>query len=235
MPDITFEFSLHKLIQAIALFSDLHVPDLTKLKIAKLLYFADKSHLLAHGSPILGDVYFCMDFGPVPSFSLNEMNEAISEGEVSTNSTDATLIHQSLRVKRRVWAKYPHFESKKACDLSVFSASEVSVLREVAATRGPLSAKVLVDQTHLEPTWRIPNGVRSSGCRERIPYELFFEGCDELGRKHLAQLMVRFHGEAIPLSGDVDYRDFTSRLLEDPDVDWSLDRDQVRQRIQYAG
>ena len=67
MPRIRFQFSPSKLVQAIAYFAWKKVPQLTKLKTAKLLYFADKHHLLAHGRPILGDVYFCMPHGPVPS------------------------------------------------------------------------------------------------------------------------------------------------------------------------
>ncbi len=43
MYNLTFEFNLDKLVQAIAYFSKSGIPDLTKPKIAKLLYFADKS------------------------------------------------------------------------------------------------------------------------------------------------------------------------------------------------
>ena len=56
MGDIKFEFNLDKLIHAIAFFCAKGIQDLTKLKVAKLLYFADKKHLLEHGEPILGDV-----------------------------------------------------------------------------------------------------------------------------------------------------------------------------------
>ena len=64
-------------MQALAFFSQRGVTDLTKLKAAKLLFFADKLHLNRYGRPILGDCYFCLDHGPVPSFSLNEMNDAL--------------------------------------------------------------------------------------------------------------------------------------------------------------
>ena len=65
MYHLTFEFNIEKLVQSIAFFSVSGVPALTKLKVSKLLYYADKTHLLAQGQPIIGDVYFCMDWGPV--------------------------------------------------------------------------------------------------------------------------------------------------------------------------
>ena len=64
---------------------------------SKLLYFADKSHLLGHGAPILGDVYWCMDYGPVPSFALNEMS--------------APLRHQ----KFRCWKTSTRICSRRCC------------------------------------------------------------------------------------------------------------------------
>src|ERR1700722_19031601 len=99
--NLTFEFSIDKLVQAIAYFSNAGIRDLTKLKVAKLLYFADKEHLLHHGRPILGDDYWCMDFGPVPSFALNEMSVAISGSEVqSSGESDASAFERVLNVRR---------------------------------------------------------------------------------------------------------------------------------------
>lgn len=83
MSELKFNFSLDKLIHALALFSTYGVRDLTKLKAAKLLYFADKDHLLRFGRPIIGDVYYCLSYGPVPSVALNEMNDAINTESAS--------------------------------------------------------------------------------------------------------------------------------------------------------
>src|SRR5438132_91122 len=101
MGDIKFEFNLDKLIHAIAFFSQSGIQDLTKLKVAKLMYFADKAHLLEYGRPILGDVYFCMEFGPVPSFALNEMSESIQRSEVSDDdSSDYGKMNRMLHVRK---------------------------------------------------------------------------------------------------------------------------------------
>jgi uncharacterized phage-associated protein len=233
MPEIEFEFSLSKLVHAVAMLSQLGVTDLTKLKVVKLLYFADKAHLLEFGAPILGDVYYCMDYGPVPSFALNQLNEALFRREVVGESPNLKMINEVLRV-RKPWTRYPHFEAKNGYDASVFSVGELNILAKTAAELGRFSALELVERTHSEPTWCIPNSARRTGSSTRIPYELFFEGCDDLGRKHLAQLVCRFRGEVIELAGDAGYQEFARALLEeDSDVDWSLDKDQRRAPVAH--
>ena len=211
--NLTFEFSLEKLVQAIAYFSKAGVPDLTKLKIAKLLYFADKAHLLEHGKPIIGDVYWCMDYGPVPSFALNEMSAAISGSEVVlSGESDARLFARVLNVKKFL-RSHPRFEVREgAYDPSVFSDSEQQALRYTANVYGYKTAAELVELTHSEPTWIIPNHGRQAGSRSLITYDLFFEGAPEKSRRFLGQLVADQYGVAIPLAGDADYTAFSNEL-----------------------
>ena len=117
---IRFAFSLEKLIHSLAFFASAGVPDLTKLKAAKLLYFADKDHLLEHGRPILGDVYFCIQYGPVPSVALNEMNDAIETPEVES---DAGRLAEALKVHKPLlgFGGHPTFQLRGTFDESVFS------------------------------------------------------------------------------------------------------------------
>ncbi len=232
MGDIKFEFSLEKLIHAIAFFWQKGVHDLTKLKVAKMLYFADKKHLLEFGKPILGDVYFCMEFGPVPSFALNEMNEAISRSEVVSGSdSDYNKMNQMLHVRKPLFGKYPYFEARHPFDSSVFSESELAVLNDVVTQYGSRSAIQLADLTHEEPTWRIANECRDAKGRTPIPYELFFEGASPESLRHLGRLKAEFCGEVIPLEGDEQYSQFASGLRSynfEPEFD--LDSDHVRER-----
>ena len=49
---IRFKFDLDKLIASISFFADNKLEDLSKLKACKLLYYADKYHLVKHVRPI---------------------------------------------------------------------------------------------------------------------------------------------------------------------------------------
>jgi uncharacterized phage-associated protein len=213
MYNLTFEFSIEKLVHAIAYFSKSGIRDLTKLKIAKLLYFADKQHLLEHGRPIIGDVYWCMDNGPVPSFALNEMSAAISGPEVPLpEGSDANLFARVLTV-RKMFVKYPRFEVKHdAYNPSVFSETELQALRYAADMYGRKSAMELVELTHREPTWTIPNQGRPRGTRALITYDLFFQGAPEKSQRILGKLVAEQFGVAIPLAGDATYVAFAKEL-----------------------
>jgi len=37
-------------------------------KVFKILYLAERAHLVKYGRPIVGDTYMAMKYGPVPSF-----------------------------------------------------------------------------------------------------------------------------------------------------------------------
>ena len=176
-------FKLEKLVHALVLFSEKGVPDLTKLKAAKLFYFADKEHLLHYGRPILGDIYFCLPYGPVPSFALNEMGDAIEKSEV--DDPDRTLFLKYLDIKKGFWNPYPIFRAKQKHDPDVFSQSELEVLDRVTQLYGNHSARQLVELTHSEPTWQIANQERSPDGRALIPYELFFVDAPEDARQML--------------------------------------------------
>ena len=232
MNEFKFEFSLTKLAHSIAYFHVAGWDDLTKLKLAKLFYFADKAHLLEHASPILGDVYYCMDFGPVPSFALNLMNEAISRRDaegIEADSPDWEVMDSVLKVRKGFWDKHPRFEARHGFEKSVFSGSELEILQTVSRRYGGMSASDLVTLTHQEPTWCVPNRDRQNGSRAPIPYDLFFKDCDEVGLRSYALLVARFRGEVVPLAGDSEYQEFASQLLDDDtELDWSLDRDQER-------
>jgi uncharacterized phage-associated protein len=228
MGDIRFDFSLDKLINAIVLFCDRHIADLTKLKVAKLLYFADKKHLLEYGRPILGDVYWCLDFGPIPSAALLEMNEAIHKSEVK--SEDSCMMGKMLRVKRPILSQ-PHFEAKQPLCAGVFAASEITVLEHIVAQYGAKTASELINLTHEEPAWKIANQQRQKGTRTLMPYELFFEGAPQSSEKHLARLKADFFGEIIPLEGDADFAGYAADLRNYQfETNFDLDRDHERRR-----
>lgn len=189
MSYIHFQFKEEKLVQALALLSLRGVSDLTKLKASKLLYFADKIHLNRYGRPITGDSYACMDRGPVPSISLNEMNEAIQPEE----SDNEPALLKVLEVHRDT--KFPTFSLKdrNLFDPETFSRSELEVLEEVADYYGRKTAGQLIDLSHKESAWTRANEHRSEGSSVPMPFETLF---DPANRDMLESVMFGQREEA---------------------------------------
>jgi len=176
MNQIRFRFEHEKLVQALVFFSERGVRDLTRMKAAKLLFNADKHHLLKYGRPVIGDEYACMEYGPVPSASLNVMNDAI-EDDPDYPPVAKELFHEYLTVE--TVGGHPVFLARKSPDLDVFSDSDIEALEASLRENGPKSAAQLSRESHDEIAWKIANEQRNPGGRVMMDYRLFFEGHPE--------------------------------------------------------
>jgi len=195
MRPIRFKFDPEKLVQALAFFASRGVNDLDTLKAVKLLYFADRQHLLKYGRPILGDDYYCMKNGPIPTNALGQIQDALSSSPTGDHDP---LFDEYFGVDRT--HQHARFTLKKEPDLDVFSATDVEVLESVLEAYGDKSAWKLRELTHLDECVkladqeRLTRGVGSV----RIPFELFFSGTES----KLLQLV----------EADQDNRDFAESL-----------------------
>lgn len=121
----------------------------TKLQLLKLIFLADKYHLLHYGRTVTGDEYFVMQYGPVGStvkdvlefddFSLDENELALAQKYFETHD-DKT---------RKAKSSAPHPE-----DLDYLSESDIEALDYVIAGYGNMEAFKLVDFTHKYPEWQ---------------------------------------------------------------------------------
>lgn len=168
---VRFKFSLEKFIACVSYFAEQKLSDLDKLKICKLLYYADKYHLLRFGKPIIGDMYVHLDNGPVPSKSLDIMNEVICKDRVfgKDGSSNKEKFEEYLHVKKSVFHPYPVFEEIKPANLDCLSASEQEALRDTVKRYGKYSPPQLIDLTHKDASWQESNNT------EEIDYRLFFK------------------------------------------------------------
>jgi uncharacterized phage-associated protein len=178
MPHIRFRFAPEKLVQALAFFAERGVRDLDKMKAAKLLFHADKYHLLKYGRPVIGDQYACMEYGPVPSASLNVMNDVVAQ-DPHFPPVEKDLFDEYLTVERSMFRKYPVFRARKEPDLDVFSDSDIEALDYAQKTYGARSAWELSEGSHEEPSWKLANEQREPGSSVIMDYRLFFEGHPE--------------------------------------------------------
>jgi uncharacterized phage-associated protein len=146
---ITFRFDEKKFEDAMVFLAQ-HVSDLTTLKAAKLLYLADREHVLKHGRPILGDWYACMDHGPVPSRAYDIMKEL--------RNPDARGSKLVERLKKRLTVTpsepHPSFSSTEDAKFEHLSPSELAVLNEVVQRHGGKRVGALIDITHEHAAWK---------------------------------------------------------------------------------
>src|ERR1700681_3309737 len=80
-----FSFSHRKATQALNFFANRAGGSINKMKVLKLVYFADRYHLRKYGRPVVGDEYVAMNYGPVASGTkdLAEMSYFLGEEEES--------------------------------------------------------------------------------------------------------------------------------------------------------
>jgi uncharacterized phage-associated protein len=173
--ELSFEFRLEKVLNALAYFSEAGVGDLTKLKAVKLLYLADQYHFLRYGRPISGDRYIAMDLGPVPESTYQLTNRLVDPDEVDDR---ARQIAETLLVVDKGFlgrSKYPVLRARKGADTSVFSDSELEALKATVREHGTKSARALVNLTHDHRAYKRANAHRLEGSSVPLPYEFFLE------------------------------------------------------------
>jgi len=160
MPEqtINFLYSSSRAINAILWFLDKHSGTLSKLKLVKLVFFADKKHLRRYGRPIVGGRYYAMPHGPVSSELLTYINSM-----ASPEAFPFALLGNDLS------AKIPP-------DLGILSQSDIEILENVNNEYGHFHPLSLRNYTHLLPEWILNFGKKKEGFnRHPIPYEDFFD------------------------------------------------------------
>jgi uncharacterized phage-associated protein len=197
MRQIRFEFDPEKSVQALAYLASRGVKGLDVLKSAKLLYFADKMHLLKYGRPITGDQYFCMKHGPIPNVTLTLIQDALSTAPTG----DSEQIQEYFAVNRS--PKYPQLvlKGRKQPDLDVFSESDIEVLDEVVKRYGKFTGWKLRKLAHEEPDVKIADRRRMESGKGSIlmPVQLLFAGAPD---QSILQIVEQ----------DQDARDFAESL-----------------------
>ena len=123
--------------------SDIH-------KLMKLMYFADRDHLINYGFPITGDTYVKLPYGPVPSFSnfvLKNENDDFKDifsrtGHLISSNQKANLDDlseseiESLNLSIDNFAKYSFDELTNISHSFAYETSEWNISYEKIAEEG---------------------------------------------------------------------------------------------------
>ncbi|MGH7313548.1 MAG: Panacea domain-containing protein [Candidatus Rokuibacteriota bacterium] len=183
-----FRFKPEKFVEAVSYLLSRVGPS-ARMRIVKLLYLADRTHLVRHGTPILGDRYYRLPFGPIPSRALDLLEAAANivagDREVAPDAVSDFLLDRLEIVQPD--SKYPTYRIRRPVErtsLDFLSASEIEALDIAVARYGRLQARELSDLSHRHDTYT------KTEPTQEIDYQLFFSDEPDANPEALRYLLV---------------------------------------------
>jgi uncharacterized phage-associated protein len=155
---IVFQFDPEKFTQAAVYVTSRCPRGMTRKKLFKLLYLADREHLFRYARPILKDFYVNMDQGPVPSRSYDLV-------KANTKQWSQLVIDEFAKY---IEVRGMHISVRNPAGTDLLSASDIEVLGEVIDRYGSRSADYLSALSHRHKAWL------DSQRNRPIDYSLFF-------------------------------------------------------------
>lgn len=176
------QYDIEKLIDILVIFAK-NEQELTKLRINKLLYFVDKCHLWKYGRFVLNDRYYRLPYGPIPSFTLNIINDFfLPEFRISGKRIGKSPLEDHFEpTKNR--KGHDVLKLKKEANFGSLSDSEIDIINYVLNKFGKRSITQLVNISHKDKTWK------NTTEPNEIDYELFLDGLSEERKKMIRDMM----------------------------------------------
>jgi uncharacterized phage-associated protein len=177
---VRFKLDVDKTVAAIVFLAASGTRDLTKHKIVKLLFLADKHHLVRYGRTVTGDRICAMDYGPVPSVALDALNVFLGADRANSEAREiAKQLSQYIVVDDRYRNK--HFNAFRTCDYNrSLSPSDLGALEAVVKEHGAKSFEELKAMTHELFAYRKAWGDRSGDNPPMNFEDLFVEDPDAI-------------------------------------------------------
>jgi uncharacterized phage-associated protein len=168
---VVFQFDLKSTLAAITFIASKNVPELTKYKLCKLLFLADKYHLVKYGRIITGDKYCALPHGPIPSRTLNILNAVISE---DLRDEASTVLAGAIELDRGF--VNPRFHAQKVLEGEELSQSDILALQRVIDEYGQMGFDELKAITHEMFAYKQAWNERPEGAKGiDMDFEAFFE------------------------------------------------------------
>jgi uncharacterized phage-associated protein len=139
---LEFQLDIDKVLATAVFIARQDVPELTVGKMMKLIFLADKYHLVRYGRPITGDRYEAMNDGPVPSFAYDLFKQILRKPFTKEGRAlaDALTIDNAYQL--------PRFSSKAAFDPEQLSESDIVALQQTLRQFADRSFEELSSITH---------------------------------------------------------------------------------------
>ena len=155
---ISFQYNAPKIVEVILwLINRSPRKEINLYNLMKTIFYADIYHLDHYGRPVTGDVYVAMQYGTVPSFTydlINDQSLALAEFEAEV-PFEKSRRHELI--------------AKRECNTDLLSESDIEALEEGFNEYGKLGFEEVKQKNHAHPAWREsyeknPNGL--------IPFEM---------------------------------------------------------------
>lgn len=160
--NIKFPYNRDKAIQVALWLLNRHGGTLDKLKLVKLMFFADREHLARFGRPIIGGNYCAMKLGPVLSEFLNDLNKA--RGRRFPLKSIEHNIHTDMSANEET-----------------LSESDIEVLESVDKQYGKYDQFRLTNITHNLKAWSKNYPDKDENTSRPMPYEDIFLDIEDGG------------------------------------------------------
>lgn len=119
-----------------------------KLKIIKLLYLADKYHLIKYGRTITGDDYYAMEKGPVGTTAKDLLT--FEENDVFS----PTAMSYIRKIVEQAGSKYTYSAKEVEIELDTLSDTDKEILDFIIEKFGRMSTDELIEYVHKYPEWK---------------------------------------------------------------------------------
>ncbi|OGM91185.1 hypothetical protein A2755_02145 [Candidatus Wolfebacteria bacterium RIFCSPHIGHO2_01_FULL_48_22] len=146
-------------------------------KLVKLLFYADFLHYEKYGRPIIGDVYFHLPEGPVPTISYDLFKKTFFQKDGKTGLEEFMKVSPEQIGGGK---KFHKIEPLKEYNRDVFSESDLEIMTEVSAKFYESTGTGLAEKTHEIPF------VKNTPKVFPIEYTDAIE--DEADKKYLSEL-----------------------------------------------
>ena len=153
-------------IKAVVLYILGRVPEgMDYIHLTKLLYFAQKEHLVQYGLPIMDDSFYAKKHGPVPSLTYKVL-KFVEKGE---NFEDATMqsFKKSLRVEKH--DDVPIVFANSTFDRDELSKSNIKVLDRIIDEYLDVNSFKLAELAHDKAWKEAYNSAKRTGDDTKIP------------------------------------------------------------------
>ncbi|MGD0625064.1 MAG: Panacea domain-containing protein [Thermodesulfobacteriota bacterium] len=158
---ILYQMDYEKAIEAMVWLANKN-PFIDIYHVAKILYYAEKTHLNKYGRPLIGATYIRMPYGQVPS----EIRDIINNNTWMVEPEYLERFCASIKVME---GRYPKLTSLREPDTDYFSETDIQCLQESLDKYKDLSFDELKRISHEERSYK------ETEPKEKIDYLLMVD------------------------------------------------------------